>query len=217
VAERLERGPQLSLLERGETVYVDDASGRIVYTPGFVDEATAARWFAELRGGVDWQAQRRVMYDREVDVPRLTGHYHLPSFDPTADAPPHAILDAAREVTARTGVPFTSVGLNLYRDGRDSVAPHNDHLYEIVAGHPIALLSLGATRRMTIRSKEPPRRTFPVDLEGGSLLMMSYATQLHYTHGVPKTKEAVGERISLAFRVKPESSRGSKGFYSDDR
>ena len=43
-----------------------------------------------------------------------------------------------------------------------------------------------------------------LDLEHGSLLMMSYATQLHYTHGVPKTEAAVGERISLAFRVKPE-------------
>ena len=32
---------------------------------------------------------------------------------------------------------------------------------------------------------------------------MSYETQLHYTHGVPKTREPVGERISLAFRVKP--------------
>ena len=207
--------PQLSLLERRETVFVDDTSGRIAYTPGFVDEARAAAWFAELRAGVDWQAQRRWMYDREVDVPRLTGHYHLPSFDPTADTPPRAILEAAHEVAARTGVPFTSVGLNLYRDGRDSVAPHNDHLDEIVAGHPIALLSLGATRRMTIRSKQPPRRVLHVDLEAGSLLTMSYATQLHYTHGVPKTREAVAERISLVFRVKPESSRGSKGFYSD--
>jgi alkylated DNA repair dioxygenase AlkB len=208
--------PQLSLLEAGESVLVDDASGRIAYTPGFVDEATAAAWFAELRATVPWKAERRRMYDREVDVPRLTGHYHLPSFDPAAAAPPPAILDAARRVTARTGVPFTSVGLNLYRDGRDSVAPHNDHLYEIVSGFPIALLSLGATRRMTIRSKEPPRRVLQLDLEAGSLLMMSYATQLHYTHGVPKTKQPVGERISLAFRVKPERSRGAKGFYSDD-
>jgi len=31
---------------------------------------------------------------------------------------------------------------------------------------------------------------------------MSYATQLHYTHAVPKTPNPVGERISLAFRVK---------------
>ena len=66
---------------------------------------------------------------------------------------------------------------------------------------------------MTIRSKEPPRRALHLDLEAGSLLMMSWATQLHYTHGVPKTKDAVGERISLAFRVKPASSRGAKGFY----
>jgi alkylated DNA repair dioxygenase AlkB len=203
---------QLSLLEAGESVLLDDASGRIAYTPGFVDEARAAAWFSELRTAVDWKAERRRMYDREVDVPRLTGHYHLPSFD-TTSTPPGALLEAAHEVTSRTGVPFTSVGLNLYRGGRDSVAPHNDHLYEIVLGHSIALLSLGTTRRMTIRSKEPPRRVLHLDLEAGSLLMMSYATQLHYTHGVPKTKQPVGERISLAFRVKPESSRGAKGFY----
>jgi alkylated DNA repair dioxygenase AlkB len=83
------------------------------------------------------------------------------------------------------------------------VAPHNDHLDEIVHGCPIALLSLGATRRMAIRAKEPPRRALHVDLAGGSLLVMSYETQLHYTHGVPKTRAAVGPRISLAFRVRP--------------
>ena len=205
--------PQLSLLEAGETVFVDDATGRIAYTPAFVDADRAAAWFAELQGAVEWKAERRRMYDREVDVPRLTGHYHLPTFDPTS-TPPGAILEAAREVIARTGVPFTSVGLNRYRDGRDSVAPHNDHLYEIVEGCPIGLVSLGGTRRMTIRAKEPPRRVIHVDLEAGSLLMMSYTTQLHYTHGVPKTSKPVAERISLAFRVKPERSRGSKGFYS---
>ena len=108
------------------------------------------------------------------------------------------------------GVPFNSVGLNLYRDGRDSVAPHNDHLDEIRKGCPIALLSLGATRRMTIRAKTRPRRVIHIDLEPGSVLVMEYDTQLHYTHGVPKTAEPVGERISLAFRVKPEASRGTK-------
>ena len=33
---------------------------------------------------------------------------------------------------------------------------------------------------------------------------MNYETQIHYTHGVPKRRDAVGERISLAFRVKPD-------------
>ena len=86
------------------------------------------------------------MYDREVDVPRLVGHFRL-------------------------------------RPGQ--LAPHNDY---------IALLSLGATRRLTIRAKAAPGRVFHVDLVAGSLLLMSYETQLHYTHGVPKTSEPVGPR-----------------------
>ena len=181
-----------------ETVLVDDARGRIVYTPDFLPAEVARAWFGEVRHAVAWEAQRRRMYDREVDVPRLVGH-----FRPEDAHVPDGIRAAARQVAAATGVAFTSVGLNLYRDGRDSVAPHNDHLDEIAPGCPIALLSLGAARRMTIRAKAAPRRVFHVGLAAGSLLVMSYETQLHYTHGVPKTNEPVGPRISLAFRVRP--------------
>jgi alkylated DNA repair dioxygenase AlkB len=191
--------PQLPLFDSSETLLADDARGRIAYTAGFVDAATAEGWFAELRMHVKWRAERRTMYDREVEVPRLMGHFRL---DPAPDSTPAAIADAARRVTDRLGVPFNSVGLNLYRDGRDSVAPHNDHLNEICKGFPIALVSLGAVRRMTIRAKEQPRRVIHIDLEAGSLLVMDYETQLHYTHGVPKTAAPVGERISLAFRMK---------------
>jgi alkylated DNA repair dioxygenase AlkB len=192
--------PQLSLFDSGEIVLADDARGRIVYAPDCLAAPVAQAWFAELRDAVQWKAERRQMYDREVDVPRLTAHFRLPPEEPEV---PGAILRAAQNVIASTGVLFNSVGLNFYRDGRDSVAPHNDHLDTIVEGQPIALLSLGSPRRMTIRAKVPPRRVLHIDLAPGSLLMMSYATQLHYTHGIPKTKEPVGERISLAFRVRP--------------
>jgi alkylated DNA repair dioxygenase AlkB len=138
------------------------------------------------------------MYDRDVDVPRLVASYRL------ADQQLPAILaEVAQRAGDATDTPFNSAGLNFYRDGRDSVAPHNDHLYEIVAGHPIALISLGATRLMTIRSKSLPRRVFDLDLEAGSLLLMSYGTQLHYDHGIPKTRAVVGPRISIALRVRP--------------
>lgn len=213
---------QLSLLDPRETVLTDDEQGRIVYTPRFVAAPVARAWFEELRPSVPWRAERRRMYDRDVDVPRLTAHYPLgPALpgparaagepaapaSPTPEPPdgmPSALGAAAREVIARTAVPFNSVGLNLYRSGQDSVAPHNDHLRILVAGFPIALLSLGATRRMSIRAKPPRKGGWSVDLEEGSLLVMSYDTQLHYTHAVPKTRQAVGERISLAFRVMPE-------------
>jgi alkylated DNA repair dioxygenase AlkB len=198
---------QLTLFDSSEAVLADDERGRITYTPGFVDLATAQAWFAQLRSAVEWRALRRTMYEREVDVPRLIGHYRL---DPPAESTPGAILDAFRHVVDRLHVPFNSVGLNLYRDGRDSVAPHNDHLYELKEGFPIALVSLGATRRMTIRAKAAPRRVIHTDLEAGSLFVMDYTTQLHYTHGVPKTSESVGERVSLAFRVKPSGSTRRK-------
>ena len=199
---------QLTLFESSDRILGNDERGRITYTPGFCDAATAAAWFAELRVGVNWREMRREMYDQEVTVPRLVAHYWLDS--PSSDTPP-AILAAAARVSTHLGVPFNAVGLNLYRDGRDSVAPHNDHLYELREGYPIALVSLGATRRMTIRAKTPPRRTTHIDLEPGSLFVMDYATQLHYTHGVPKTHEPVGERISLAFRVKPDRTTSAKG------
>jgi len=186
--------------DASDTVLVDDQLGRIAYTPGVVPAEIARAWFAELREGVPWKSERRRMYDRDVDVPRLMAHFWLAPEEPRI---PGAIRAAAAMVIAITGAPFNSVGLNFYRDGRDSVAAHNDHLDEIVDGSPIALVSLGAVRRMTIRAKKPPRRAMHIDLEAGSLLVMSYETQLHYTHGIPKTRESVGPRISLAFRVKP--------------
>jgi len=201
---------QLALFDSTDAIVVDDGKGRVTYTSRFVDSDTAAAWFAELRSGVQWRAERRMMYEREVEVPRLVGHFRV---DPAPPSTPRAILEAARRVIKGLDVPFNAVGLNLYRDGRDSVAPHNDHLNELRKGFPIALISLGATRRMTIRPKAQPRRPIHVDLEPGSLLVMDYDTQLHYTHGVPKTSEPVGERISLAFRVKPDVGNQRRSVY----
>src|SRR5690606_14463300 len=139
------------------------------------------------------------MYDRVVDVPRLTAAYWLDR--PDVPAP---LLEAAALLRRELGEPFNAVGLNLYRDGDDSVAPHGDKLHMLVPGHPVVLLSLGATRRMSIRPNAPPRRALQVELESGSLLVMSYCSQLTHQHAVPKTRRQVGPRISLAFRVRPQ-------------
>jgi alkylated DNA repair dioxygenase AlkB len=200
--------PQLALFDAGPRTLVDDDSGRISYAPALLDEATAAAWFATLRDDVAWKSERRMMYDREVDVPRLLASFRLEEVRAATRSAPlervRAVLRAASDVVAaHVGVAFDSVGLNFYRDGRDSVAPHNDHLDELAPGAPIALLSLGSARRMTIRAKEKPPRVLHLELEPGSVLVMSYATQLNYDHGIPKTDEAVGPRISLAFRVRP--------------
>ncbi|HTU70175.1 MAG TPA: alpha-ketoglutarate-dependent dioxygenase AlkB [Candidatus Baltobacteraceae bacterium] len=188
---------QLALFETDSRVVLDDASGSILYYRNVLTPAHTQRVFERLLAGVPWRSERRMMYEREVDVPRLVASSSVDE----ALLPP--LAEVLPIVERRTRSRYTHIGMNLYRDGRDSVAPHNDKLHELIVGQPIALLSLGATRKMTIRSKGLPRRILDLDLEPGSVLVMSYLTQYGYDHGIPKTSESVGPRISLAFRVRP--------------
>lgn len=190
----------LVLFDSGPQTLIQDDQGGVVYRPGWLDAAQAQRWFERLRDQIPWQHQRRMMYEREVDVPRLMAHYRHD--DPAL----HPILKVAlRSVEQASGVAFTSLGLNYYRDGQDSVAPHHDRLEDLMPGYPIVLLSLGATRTMRISRQQPPRHRIDIDLQAGSLLTMSYASQLQYLHGIPKQSAALLPRISIAFRVRPRA------------
>ena len=184
------------LFGHGPQVLLDDASGRFEYRPGVLAPDLADAWFRALQANIPWRQQRRVMYERELDVPRLTASYRLD--DPELPPP---LAEAAALAVREFGAGFNSVGLNLYRDREDSVAPHNDRLGDLVPGHPIVLLSLGATRHMRIQGKSS-RARLELDLEPGSLLLMDYESQKHYDHGIPKQRAAVGPRISLAFRMR---------------
>ncbi len=190
-------GSPVQSREHGPRTLVEDAGGGVRYWPDFLPAELAAQWFDALRDGVAWEAQQRPMYDRIVEVPRLVASYRLDE-----DGLPAPLADAGRRLREHLREPFNAVGLNFYRDGRDSVAPHGDKLHMLVEGHPIALLSLGGVRRMTIRDIAT-RHAQRIDLEPGSLLVMSHASQLTHEHGIPKTRGPVGPRISLAYRVRP--------------
>lgn len=184
------------LFGAGPQRLLDDATGLVEYRGDVLSPELAQAWFEMLHANIPWRQQRRVMYERELDVPRLTASYRLD--DPGLPPP---LGEAAALASREFGVAFNSVGLNLYRDRDDSVAPHNDRLGDLVAGHPIVLLSLGATRRMRIQGKQS-RAKLELDLEPGSLLLMDYASQKNYDHGIPKQRASVGARISLAFRMR---------------
>jgi alkylated DNA repair dioxygenase AlkB len=183
---------------------IDDTECGIRYLPDVISAETAQVWFEQALDGVIWSNQRRMMYEREVDVPRLMAHFPLDA----AAGLPEPLAQAAEQVRSTAGAAFNSVGLNLYRDGNDSVAPHNDHTKGLVPKAPIAILSLGATRRMTIRAKSGKGRTLNVDLHAGSVLVMSYASQFTHNHGIPKMSEVAGPRISLAFRCFSHKAAG---------
>ncbi|ATE71914.1 alpha-ketoglutarate-dependent dioxygenase AlkB family protein [Lysobacter capsici] len=174
-----------------------DAEGGLRYLPGVFDPPWCERLFEILLTHAAWTSQQRMMYERLVEVPRRMASYRLDH-----DALPPLLAETAQRVAQVLDAPFNSVGLNLYRDGHDSVAPHNDKVHGLAPGQPIAVLSLGATRRMTIRAKREPRECWHMPLEAGSLVVMSHASQFHYDHGIPKAPGVLDPRISLAFRVR---------------
>lgn len=176
---------------------VDDAEGGICYWPRFVDANKAQAWFERLQSNVAWSSLQRPMYDHVVDVPRLVAHCAL---DALPDTLP--LADMLARVQDIVPASYTHAGMNFYRDGRDSVAMHHDKLPSLAAGQPITLVSLGSTRRMLVRAIGGRRETIAIDLEPGSLLRMSYASQLTHEHGIPKTRREQAARISVAFRVR---------------
>lgn len=179
---------------------VEDAEGGIRYWPRFLDADTAAAWFESLYAKAVWSRLQRPMYDRVVDVPRLLANYAL---DALPDDLP--LADLLARVKDWAPAPYTHVGMNLYRDGNDSVAMHHDKLHSLAEGRPITLVSLGAPRRMLIRAIGGRRETLAIDLAPGSLLRMSHASQCTHEHGIPKTRQAQLPRISVVFRVRAPS------------
>src|SRR5262245_66606383 len=86
------------------------------------------------------------MYDREVADPRLSCWYEA------GDRLPHDALVTIREaIGARYGVGFGSVGLNYYRNGRDSVAYHRDRELRHLDDTLIGIMNLGGQRPFLVR------------------------------------------------------------------
>lgn len=156
--------------------------------------------FERLQPVVPWHAERRPMYDRVVDVPRL-----LSFVDEGEPLPDPALTEAKRVLddhyAHELGEQFATAGLCLYRDGRDSVAWHGDR---IGRGNThdtmVAIIVLGAPRALLLRPREGGGATIRHDLGHGDLFVMGGSCQRTWEHAVPKTARPVGPRISVQFR-----------------
>lgn len=155
--------------------------------------------FRTLATQVPWHAERRRMYDRTVDVPRLL------SFYAEHDTLPDSVLGEARDVLsehygAELGEPFRTAGLCYYRDGSDSVAWHGDTIGRGRSEDTmVAILSVGAARPLLLRPRGGGATT-RYGLGHGDLVVMGGSCQRTWEHAVPKTSKPVGPRISIQFR-----------------
>lgn len=159
-----------------------------------------ANLFDALLTSVPWRTERRQMYDRVVDVPRLVSFHDL-----TREDPPHPLLWRLRRrlndiYAGELGEPFTTVGLCYYRDGADSVAWHGDTVGRSSAEDTmVAIVSLGATRTLALR-RRGGGRSLRLPQAHGDLLVMGGSCQRTWEHAVPKTSAPTGPRVSIQFR-----------------
>jgi alkylated DNA repair dioxygenase AlkB len=148
--------------------------------------------FAALERSTRWRTDRRWMYDRMVDTPRLIAT--LPD-----DGPGHPVLEAIRAaLSARYSETFQRTTLALYRDGRDSVAFHGDTVARDMDQALVATVSLGTPRRFLLKpAAGGPSISYP--LGRGDLLVMGGTCQRTWRHSIPKVT-ASGPRMAIMFR-----------------
>ena len=170
-----------------------DGQSWLDLAPGWVTGAD--QLFQELVETAGWQQRTRRMYDKVVVEPRLTAYWHASVGEPLEPA----TLESMRQVLSeRYGVGFDSVGLNLYRDGRDSVAWHRDRIAKEIPDPLVVLVSLGQARRFLVR-RHGGGQSRAFMLGGGDLLVTGGRFQREWEHSVPKVA-AARPRISIAFR-----------------
>jgi alkylated DNA repair dioxygenase AlkB len=195
------QGVQGSLFEHNERRQLGDGAF-IEIRAGWLSNATpgAEGLLDALLTTVPWRAERRQMYDRVVDVPRLVSFHDL-----TVEDPPHPLLTRLRRrlndiYAGELGEPFTTVGLCCYRDGSDSVAWHGDTIGRSSwQDTMVAIVSLGATRTFALRRRGGgPSLRLP--MAHGDLLVMGGSCQRTWEHAVPKTSAPAGPRVSMQFR-----------------
>ncbi|MEU8840173.1 alpha-ketoglutarate-dependent dioxygenase AlkB [Streptomyces roseus] len=201
-------GLQGSLFDQGDAIGLGPLSGLrrtvlgagawVDHLPGWLSGADPL--FERLAEDVPWRAERRRMYEREVDVPRLLAFYG------EGEPLPHPVLVEARAALTRhyaaeLGEPFTTAGLCLYRDGRDSVAWHGDRIGRSATEDTmVAILSVGDPRDLVLRPHGGGPTLLRLPLGHGDLVVMGGSCQRTMEHAVPKSRRAVGPRISIQYR-----------------
>ena len=180
--------------------------GSALLIPRFLSSAESTKYFAQLNEETPWEMPEIVMFGKKYPQAGLSTWFTNTKVSYVYSGitrAPHIMTPLLNDVmnacALASGAEYNSVLVNLYRDGNDSVSWHSDN-EEINGSEPtIASVSLGETRRFDLRHKESGE-TVRVDLEDGSLLVMSGLSQHCWVHQIAKTKTKVGPRINLTFR-----------------
>jgi alkylated DNA repair dioxygenase AlkB len=190
-----------------EKIIFDLADAEIEYYPDFFSSAKANTLLLKLQNEIPWQQDNITVYGKTHLQPRLTalfGNEGKPYGYSNIVMQPHhwspLIVFIKEEVEKVCNENFTTVLLNLYRDGQDSNGWHADNEKELGRNPIIASVSFGTERVFQLKHNKLELKQNIV-LQHGSLLIMKGTTQHFWKHQIPKTTKPIGPRINLTFRI----------------
>ncbi len=192
---------------KSNPLYLDLPEAELVYYDRFFDDEESKRLMRGLIDHIHWKHEEIIVFGRKVLQPRLTAFYgdaHKSySYSNITLQPLPWNKDLSfirRRIENVSGHQFTSVLLNYYRDGQDSMGWHSDNEKELGTNPVIASVSFGESRKFMLKHKRDKNLKSSIILNNGSLLLMEGPTQHHWNHQIPKTKSPMGARINLTFR-----------------
>jgi len=200
---------QQSLFTEDTTLF-DLPDAELHYRPQFFPKPTADRLLQELMEKIEWTQNKIRFYGKESLVPRLEAWYgdHGKSYAYSGiqmNPKPWTkeLVEIKEAIEKEASVPFNSVLINYYRDGKDRVAWHSDDEKELGQNPIIGSVSLGAERKFKLRHKKYKENGLKTEvmLQHGSFLLMKGPTQHHWMHEIPRTAKPIGPRINLTFRI----------------
>ncbi|WP_395062070.1 alpha-ketoglutarate-dependent dioxygenase AlkB family protein [Flavobacterium sp.] len=191
-----------------EKIIFDLPNASIEYHPNFFDAATSKMLFEKLIKEIPWQQDDITVYGKTHPQPRLTalfGNEGKPYSYSNIVMKPHAwnpiLMYIKLEIEKVCNENFTTVLLNLYRDGKDSNGWHADNEKELGRNPVIASISLGAERAFHLKHNSLTNCKEKITLQHGSLLLMRGETQHYWKHQIAKTTKPIEPRINLTFRI----------------
>ncbi|QYS88629.1 MULTISPECIES: alpha-ketoglutarate-dependent dioxygenase AlkB [Flavobacterium] len=180
----------------------------LIYYPAFFSLEKANILFQKLQSEIPWQQDKINVYGKEHFQPRLTalfGNEGKPYGYSNIIMHPHQwtplLTHIKNEIEQVCNTHFTTVLLNNYRNGQDSMGWHADNEKELGRNPLIASVSFGAERNFQLKHNTIERAKQNINLQHGSLLIMQGAIQHFWKHQIPKTQRDIGPRINLTFRV----------------
>jgi alkylated DNA repair dioxygenase AlkB len=187
---------------------LDVTDAEVFYCASFFSQSESDEFFRRLLHESNWKQEQIKLFGKSVDIPRLTAWYGDAGKSYTYSGitvNPHSwsptLLRIKQAIEASGDVVFNSVLLNLYRDGRDSVAWHADDEPELGQNPPIGSVSLGEQRVFQLRHKRDKKLRLSLPLLHGSYLLMTGPTQHNWVHQIPKNSTSKKPRINLTFRI----------------